>query len=650
MKLKFTIRRLIIGFSILITIIPISSIIYISYKFGEKSIQNFIFDHLTENVSNIKDNLNTLLSVGKNTSDTLKGLIETEVITLNNQDSFGQGLLIHLKSDPDLMSVEYADESNETVGAAREIFGRDYAIGKSGKASNFVYQLSEVDLGGQLEKIFWTVNDYDSRTTTWYKTAKESNRSLWTPIYLWPNGEFGLDFVSPINKNRNFAGVLDVSIRLNTLTNFIEDSKHYPNSQIFLLEKNGLIVAGTNVETIKTNPGGTNERIKASESSNLVLRDIDSFLTKFFSSLSTINSSSVHSVLLNNQRYTLIVDNYSNNLGVDWVVIKAVLNDDIMSAIVTNTKTEIGVMLFIFAIVLLSAIALSNYIINPLTKLVKYSESMAQGHLKTTFDINREDEIGILAQKLNAMAVKINRSIAELKKLDKLKDDFLSTTTHELKTPLVPIKSQSQMLLAGDYGKLNAEQNAAVEMIYRNEENLSMLTNEVLDISKMKSNKFALKLGICDLELLINEVVSDMTSYANEQKIALALNIKTKLPKILIDELRIRQVMSNLLGNAIKFTPENGKVVVDVKQVKNEIIVLVTDNGIGIDQQYLPKLFTPFFQIDSRISRKYRGTGLGLAISKGIIDAHGGKIWAKSDGLNKGSEFGFSLPITNRNV
>lgn len=117
------------------------------------------------------------------------------------------------------------------------------------------------------------------------------------------------------------------------------------------------------------------------------------------------------------------------------------------------------------------------------------------------------------------------------------------------------------------------------------------------------------------------------------------------MPGLEADKFRIEQVINILLDNAIKFTPKGGAVKISAKKVENDIVVLVKDTGVGILSENMEKLFTPFFQIEGQIERKYRGTGMGLAIAKGIIDTHGGKIWVESKGMNKGSNFYFSVPI-----
>ncbi len=233
----------------------------------------------------------------------------------------------------------------------------------------------------------------------------------------------------------------------------------------------------------------------------------------------------------------------------------------------------------------------------------------------------------------------------KLKELDKLKDNFLATTTHELITPLIPIKSQAQLLLAGDYGKLNDEQTKAVEMIYRNEESLHLLSREVLDIAKIKSKKLNLNLKEINLKKLIENTFGDLIETAKDKKIKYSLVPLPEIPIILIDELKIKQVILDLLNNAIKFTNENGSISLSAIKKENKIEIIIKDTGIGISHKDLEKLFIPFSQVDSNLDRKFRGTGLGLSISKWIIESHGGRIWVESDGEGKGSSFIFSLPL-----
>jgi len=258
-------------------------------------------------------------------------------------------------------------------------------------------------------------------------------------------------------------------------------------------------------------------------------------------------------------------------------------------------------------------------------------------------------EIGLrLSDSLTStlMYVQLKENEQRLKELDNLKDDFLSVTTHELKSPLLPIKSQSQLLLDGDYGELNEKQRTAVKMIWRNEEVLNILASEIFDIAKMKSNKLKLVLEDISVGEVVTDAVYDRKSQADKKHLSFSLLLRSEIPKIRADEIRIRQVVSNLLDNAIKFTPENGTISVEIKKEEGNIMVSVKDSGIGLSKDNKEKIFTPFFQVESDITKKQQGAGLGLAIVKGIVEAHRGKVTVESEGEDRGSTFTFSLPIS----
>lgn len=234
----------------------------------------------------------------------------------------------------------------------------------------------------------------------------------------------------------------------------------------------------------------------------------------------------------------------------------------------------------------------------------------------------------------------------ELEDLDKMKDDFLNITAHELRTPLFPIKSQVEYLLSEELGKLTKEQRSSLEMIQRNEKRLHNLVVDVLDVSKIKSEKLRVIPEKTNITELIRNVIEDLRPEAGKRDIDLTIKEPFDLPEIVADAKRIVQVLSNLVNNAIKFTLERGKIVVEARKENDQVIISITDTGVGISQENIEKLFTPFFQVETGLVREQRGTGLGLAISKGIIKAHGGKVWAESEGEGKGSTFTFTLPIS----
>jgi two-component system CheB/CheR fusion protein len=238
----------------------------------------------------------------------------------------------------------------------------------------------------------------------------------------------------------------------------------------------------------------------------------------------------------------------------------------------------------------------------------------------------------------------IKKAEQNLRELDGIKDVFLSITAHELKSPLTPIQIQAQMLLAEKYGKINPEQKNSFEIILRNSERLIRLIDDVMTIAKIDQKRLECNKAEEDLTGLISGICSDMETQAAEKNLYLTAQLPKQLPKVYVDRNRIQQAVSDLLNNAIKFTDAGG-ITISAEPKDDFIQVAVKDTGMGIPPEELGKLFLRFSQIDRSKNPKHKGTGLGLSIVKSIIEMHGGRTWAESEGLNKGTTFYFTLPV-----
>lgn len=282
---------------------------------------------------------------------------------------------------------------------------------------------------------------------------------------------------------------------------------------------------------------------------------------------------------------------------------------------------------------------LSLHITEPIDRLVDAVRSMENGDFKPV-DIKTGDDLEILGKAFNNMGREVSRVIKELKEIDEAKTQFLSVTSHELRTPLTPIKSQLQLLLKGYLGELNDKQIKSLEMIERNTDRLDRLLQELLEISRIQSGR----LKINPTKESLSDVIRCALDFLRPNIEEKGLTLKSNLEEIELefDRDKITQVIQNLLTNAMKFT-ESGEIEVNLKRYGDGAIVSVRDTGIGMNEEEIKNLFKPFFQVDSWKSRKAGGVGLGLAISKGIIEAHGGRIWCESK-PKSGSTFYFVLP------
>jgi signal transduction histidine kinase len=239
---------------------------------------------------------------------------------------------------------------------------------------------------------------------------------------------------------------------------------------------------------------------------------------------------------------------------------------------------------------------------------------------------------------------KLDKAYKELKKLDKMKAEFMSMAAHELKTPLIPIIGYLDMIIRGEMGKINPKEKESLVIALRSAQRLQRLVGDILAISKLETGTMKFYIDDISLTVLISNLVESMMPLANEKKIKLTSKIDKNLPLIKGDISRITEVFENIINNAIKFT-EKGEVLIESKIEDKNIIISVRDSGIGMSREFIKKkLFKKFQQEDSTERRKYGGTGLGLAICKDIVERYKGKIWVESE-IGKGSTFYVSLPI-----
>ncbi len=225
---------------------------------------------------------------------------------------------------------------------------------------------------------------------------------------------------------------------------------------------------------------------------------------------------------------------------------------------------------------------------------------------------------------------------------NRAKSVFLANMSHELRTPLNAVIGFSKILIDGIVGPLTAEQSDCASDIHQSGQDLVALIDDLLDLSKIEAGKFELEKKECMLVPLLENIIHLMRDKANN-KIQIHLDVPQDFGTVLIDERRIKQVLFNLLSNALKFTPEEGQVGIRVSYGNNFIIVTVWDTGIGIPKEELSNLFQPFYRVDNGLTRHIAGTGLGLNYSKKIVELHGGQILVESI-PGKGSEFSFTLP------
>lgn len=258
----------------------------------------------------------------------------------------------------------------------------------------------------------------------------------------------------------------------------------------------------------------------------------------------------------------------------------------------------------------------------------------------------RTAELAKTNKELEALSKNLDEKVKEI---DKMKTEFISVVSHEIRTPLTSMKNAVDLILEGTAGAINENQRRFLSMAYRNINRLSDIINGHLDISKIESGTIKMELKPLDLGISFNMAIASLTSETKEKSISIHNEVPSDLPQVYGDSNRLEQIFINLLNNAIKYTPEGGRIYISAKEYElddNFIEVSVTDTGIGINPYKLEKIFDKFYQVENSITRETKGTGLGLSIVKGLVELQRGKIWVESE-KGKGSKFTFTLPKYN---
>ncbi|MGK7923473.1 MAG: ATP-binding protein [Trichodesmium sp.] len=506
---------------------------------------------------------------------------------------------------------------------------------------------------------------YDPRERPWYTVAKKLGKPTWSQIFAsFSRNNTSLDIaaVRPIfDANGELLGVLSNKTTLVQITNFLRNLYISPNGQSFLIERSGNLIASSKISEpfviTEVNDNRQIEPLSAAASDNQVVSMTTKYLQQTFGGLENINENQQLNFSIGEEWYYGSLIPVRDGRGIDWLVVVVVPEDDFMEKINANTNITILLSLAALTIAILVGIVTTNWITQPILELNGAAKEIAEGKWESELDINRQDEVGELANSFNRMANQLKNSFQklegkneQLKQLDRLKDEFLANTSHELRTPLNGIIGIGEFLLEGGTGELNPVTTSNLTMIVSSARRLSNLVNDILDFSKIRHHTLELQIRAIDIRGVVQSVVAlNQVLVSKNKNLQLVDAIPTDIPPVSADENRLQQILYNLIGNAIKFT-DSGKVEISAHQNQStEITITISDTGIGIPPDKLDRIFESFEQAEGSTARKYGGTGLGLAVTKQLVELHGGRIWVESE-VGVGSRFSFTLPISQQPV
>ncbi len=294
-------------------------------------------------------------------------------------------------------------------------------------------------------------------------------------------------------------------------------------------------------------------------------------------------------------------------------------------------------MLAATAVVALVSLFFSRSVVAPLRKMTFASQRIAKGNYDERVTVDGVDELAELSNSFNQMA-------EQLEQVEAMRRQLMGDVSHELRTPLTAIKGYMEGLIDG----VVPAEIETFQQIHAEADRLSRLVDDLQELSRVESKAYVLDLQPMDISLLVQTAIKRLAIHAREKQIELRSELPVELPYILADIDRITQVFTNLIGNAIAYTPAGGSVTVTAKKQANRVQFAVTDTGVGITAEHLPHVFSRFYRVDKSRSRQAGGgSGIGLTIARHLVEAHGGSIWVESAGDGQGSKFVFTLQSAN---
>jgi signal transduction histidine kinase/DNA-binding response OmpR family regulator len=664
---------------------------YLSFKNGQKAV-NDLADRLIEKNSDlVSERLDSFLGTSTKINQINRDAINLGLIDLKNHKQSGQYFWQQLQSYPEITFLSYALANGEYVGAGKYLEGQDVTIEErfpSLQGKTYVYA---TDNQGRRTKVVHIFDDYNPLTEAAYLETVNANRPLWGSIYNWDETpEFlAAAFNIPLyDENNRLIGAVGVDLLLSGINDYLRQLKISPGAKVFIIERDGNLIASSGSEEPFTMVEGVAKRLSSLQSTDPQIKETARYLRQEFSNFHEIKGIKGFKAEIQGKYQFVQVSPWQDEYGLDWLVVTVIPESDFMTEIHKNT--QITILLCLLTLVIATGLGLmtSRWITQPILNISKASVAIAQGDLDQTVETEVITELDVLSHSFNEMSRQLQASFANLARINqaldqtneelenrveertselklakenaevanRAKSDFLANMSHELRTPLNAILGFAQLM--NRETQLTQQQKENVGIINRSGEHLLSLINDVLDLAKIESGKMSFYQTDFDLYTFLS-TIEDMLSLRAESKgLQLIFERDANLSRYInTDEKKLRQVLINLLGNAIKFT-EQGSVTLRVKALEtpdqpnipgsHSLLFEIEDTGAGIAPDEIDGIFETFTQTESG-RQSQQGTGLGLPISQKFVELMGGKITVTSQ-VGQGSLFKFRIQVLESNV
>lgn len=636
---------------------------YLSLRNGREAVNDLAKRLQQEVVSRVDRRLDSYLALPHQILQLNLDAIERGLLDLQDIESTGRYFWKQSQVFPQFSFTGYYLQDNTGAGAGRWFKGYDIVITQhpGGGLKDYTHRADEK--GNRVELL--DVTDFDPKTAGVYIDAAKAGKTVWSDVFVLEDfeGYIPISVGVPLFDNaRELLGVMNIDLLLADVSEFLQEIELSPSAQLFVIERDGLLIGSSSERSIVNEQY---ERYSVFDYPEPLVGAIAEGMKQRFGELASIETERDFDLTIEGERHYVAVKPWQDEYGLDWLVVVAIPESDFTAQINANTRTTILLCLAALGVAIVLGLYTSRWITRPILALQQASEAIAGGELdRAQVEIRGIDELERLGNAFDRMAAQLKSSFAELEdrvaertaelqqakevaeEADLAKSEFLASMSHELRTPLNGILGYAQILARA---KLPTQkQRDGVNIIHQCGTHLLGLINDVLDLSKIEARKLELVPKPLHLPSLLQSVVEMCKVRAEAKGLDFIYRASSRLPGgVSADEKRLRQVLLNLLGNAIKFT-DRGSVdlsvdVVDLSETQASLLFQVSDTGVGIAREDIAKLFEAFEQVGD-VQKQGEGTGLGLAISQRIVSLMGGAIEVKSE-PGRGSDFSFSLEL-----